>query len=398
MDVLNRTSNETTTISSLLEHVTYQDLLIGCILAISGNLLISISLNVQKYTHMKNEALGDQIHYTKDPLWWIGLVLMAVGEIGNFSAYGFAPASLVAPLGTTTVVANIFLAAIFLKEKIRAEHLFGSALTVIGAFLIVTFSSSKEKVFEGSEVTEALKTMTFTVYIIIEIIVLGVVLFLLYKVKMKKVVIYLLIADIIASITVICAKAVSGMLQLTFEGFSQMSYPGLYIMAIAMVVSAVIQVKYLNMAMREFNSTVVVPTHFVFFTISAILAGIIFYKEFWGMNGLEICMFLVGCILSFIGVYFITVGKTPGSIEETQGEPLNNTEHSQQVSPSLFPSWLFATINVGEVQPKGEVSHLTDTDREPILPTDVVYHASDDTLFSEGDQQQQNYGATTDST
>ncbi|CAG2227781.1 NIPA [Mytilus edulis] len=297
-----------------------------------------------------------------------------------------------------------------LKEKIRAEHLFGSALTVIGAFLIVTFSSSvtvdfsdilqykKEKVFEGSEVTEALKTMTFTVYIIIEIIVLGVVLFLLYKVKMKKVVIYLLIADIIASITVICAKAVSGMLQLTFEGFSQMSYPGLYIMAIAMVVSAVIQVKYLNMAMREFNSTVVVPTHFVFFTISAILAGIIFYKEFWGMNGLEICMFLVGCILSFIGVYFITVGKTPGSIEETQGEPLNNTEHSQQVSPSLFPSWLFATINVGEVQPKGEVSHLTDTDREPILPTDVVYHASDDTLFSEGDQQQQNYGATTDST
>lgn len=63
-----------------------------------------------------------------------------------------------------------------------------------------------------------------------------------------------------------------------------------------------------------------------------------------------------------------------------------------------FTAWLFATINVGEVQPKGEVSHLTDTDREPILPTDVVYHASDDTLFSEGDQQQQNYGATTDST
>ncbi|VDH95468.1 Hypothetical predicted protein, partial [Mytilus galloprovincialis] len=266
-----------------------------------------------KYTHMKNEALGDQIHYTKDPLWWIGLVLMAVGEIGNFSAYGFAPASLVAPLGTTTVVANIFLAAIFLKEKIRAEHLFGSALTVIGAFLIVTFSSSKEKVFEGSEVTEALKTMTFTVYIIIEIIVLGVVLFLLYKVKMKKVVIYLLIADIIASITVICAKAVSGMLQLTFEGYSQMSYPGLYIMAIAMVVSAVIQVKWITFNM-------------------------------------------------------------------------------------YFTAWLFATINVGEVQPKGEVSHLTDTDREPILPTDVVYHASDDTLFSEGDQQQQNYGATTDST
>jgi hypothetical protein len=31
---------------------------------------------------------------------------MLFGEIGNFTAYGFAPASLVAPLGTTTVVGN----------------------------------------------------------------------------------------------------------------------------------------------------------------------------------------------------------------------------------------------------------------------------------------------------
>ena len=29
---------------------------------------------------------------------------MILGEVGNFSAYGFAPASLVAPLGTTTVI------------------------------------------------------------------------------------------------------------------------------------------------------------------------------------------------------------------------------------------------------------------------------------------------------
>jgi hypothetical protein len=29
---------------------------------------------------------------------------MVLGEVGNFSAYGFAPASLVAPLGTTTVI------------------------------------------------------------------------------------------------------------------------------------------------------------------------------------------------------------------------------------------------------------------------------------------------------
>lgn len=35
---------------------------------------------------------------------------MVVGEIGNFSAYGFAPASLVAPLGTTTVIGETLIA------------------------------------------------------------------------------------------------------------------------------------------------------------------------------------------------------------------------------------------------------------------------------------------------
>ena len=64
---------------------------------------VSIDL-FQKFTHMKNEGREDQIHYTKDPMWWLGVVLMGLGEIGNFSAYGYAPASVVAPLGTTTVI------------------------------------------------------------------------------------------------------------------------------------------------------------------------------------------------------------------------------------------------------------------------------------------------------
>jgi hypothetical protein len=38
--------------------------------------------------------------YLKSRLWWCGLGLIAIGEGGNFLSYGFAPASVVAPLGT----------------------------------------------------------------------------------------------------------------------------------------------------------------------------------------------------------------------------------------------------------------------------------------------------------
>ena len=37
--------------------------------------------------------------------------------------------------------------------------------------------------------------------------------------------------------------------------------------------------RYLNQAMKNFDSTIVVPTNFVFFTISAIVAGKIYNRE-----------------------------------------------------------------------------------------------------------------------
>ena len=34
---------------------------------------------------------------------WMGFLLMNVGEMGNFISYAFAPASVVAPLGTVRI-------------------------------------------------------------------------------------------------------------------------------------------------------------------------------------------------------------------------------------------------------------------------------------------------------
>ena len=34
----------------------------------------------------------------------VGMILLVSGEFGNFIAYGFAPATIVAPLGATTIV------------------------------------------------------------------------------------------------------------------------------------------------------------------------------------------------------------------------------------------------------------------------------------------------------
>ena len=53
----------------------------------------------------ENENNGvEEGAYLKSKLWWIGLLMISIGEGGNFLSYAFAPASVVAPLGT--VVSN----------------------------------------------------------------------------------------------------------------------------------------------------------------------------------------------------------------------------------------------------------------------------------------------------
>ncbi len=54
------------------------------------------------------------------------------GEMGNFAAYGFAPATLVAPLGAVSVVANAMYATLMLAEQFRHRDLFGTLLVIVG--------------------------------------------------------------------------------------------------------------------------------------------------------------------------------------------------------------------------------------------------------------------------
>ncbi|XP_046840405.1 NIPA-like protein 2 [Xenia sp. Carnegie-2017] len=292
---------------------------VGAVLAISGNLLISISMNLQKYSHNQIATTDDSDGkaYLRSKVWWFGIVLMVFGEIGNFSAYGFAPASLVAPLGTTTVIANAIIAVVFLGENFRLQDLFGISMAVVGAFLLVTFSTKETSEPTAKQLMSYVRQWSFVLYIFLEIVLFCGLLYFQKRYCIENVFISLLLVAILGSVTVICAKGVSSMINLTFSGMNQLSHPLPYIMFILMVITSVAQVRFLNVAMKHYDATVVVPTNFVFFTISAILSGIMFYREFYGLSFLVIFMFLFGCFLSFVGVYCITSHRDEVSEDTT---------------------------------------------------------------------------------
>ncbi|XP_069813459.1 NIPA-like protein 2 isoform X2 [Dendropsophus ebraccatus] len=309
------THTNSTGISSLWNG-SHQMQILGIILSIVGSFLISISLNLQKYTHVRLALRQDPLPYYKSKLWWCGVLLMAIGELGNFAAYGFAPATLIAPLGCVAVIGSAAISVLFLKESLRASDVIGGTLAVTGTYLLVTFSPNVSQDITAVKVEQYIVSWQFLVYLILEIITFCVLLYLYKRRGVNHIVVLLLLVALLASVAVISVKAVAGMIAMTFKGDMQLTYAIFYVMAVAMAASCVFQVKFLNQAMQLYNATEVVPINYVFFTTSAILAGIIFYQEFQDAALLNIFMFIFGCLLSFLGVFLIARNQEKSTFQE----------------------------------------------------------------------------------
>lgn len=309
--------------------------LLGIIISICGNVLISISLNIQKYAHVRQAQRGSKPYYTSG-LWWCGVLLMGVGELGNFAAYGFAPASLIAPLGCVSVIASAIISVIFLKETVRASDIVGGTLAITGTYLLVTFAPHTSTHITAQLIQYYYVSWYFLLYLLIEIILFCILLYLYKRRNVKHIVIVMLLVALLASLTVISVKAVSGMITETIKGEFQFIYPIFYVMLVVMIVSCAFQIKFLNEAMKMFDATEVVPINFVFFTASAIVAGIIFYQEFEDLALLNIFMFLFGCLLSFLGVFLIARNRPKIKQQNRNFIPMDKIpgrRHTDKVQP-----------------------------------------------------------------
>lgn len=66
---------------------------------------------------------------------------------------------------------------------------------------------------------------------------------------------------------------------LVLQPYSFMQWPTYPVLAV-LIITAIMQIIYLNVALQHFESRVVVPTQFVTFTISAITGSAILYRDF----------------------------------------------------------------------------------------------------------------------
>ena len=103
--------------------------------------------------------------YLKSPYWWMGIILMVCGEAGNFIAYGFAPASIVSPLGVVALVSNCIIAPCLLHERFRQRDFWGVLVAIGGAVTIVLSAKNSETKMGPQDVWAAITRWEFETYL-----------------------------------------------------------------------------------------------------------------------------------------------------------------------------------------------------------------------------------------
>ncbi|XP_039218947.1 NIPA-like protein 3 isoform X2 [Crotalus tigris] len=288
---------------------SYKENLIGALLAIFGHLMISIALNLQKYSHIRLVSCKESKTYFRTKTWWCGLFLLCLGELGVFSAYAFAPLSLIVPLGAVSVIASAIIGVIFIREKWKPKDFLSCSLAIVGTYLLITFGPNNHEVMTGENIRKHLVSWPFLLYMLVEIIAFCLLLYFYKEKKANHIVVILLLVALLGSMTVITVKAVAGMVAVSIRGNMQLGYPIFYIMAVCMVATTAFQAEFLTQASHSFDVSQIASVGYILSTVIGISAGAVFYLDFFGEDVLHICMFSLGCLIAFLGVFLITRNK-----------------------------------------------------------------------------------------
>ncbi|KAF8528975.1 magnesium transporter NIPA-domain-containing protein [Hysterangium stoloniferum] len=262
-------------------------------------------------------ATHNETDYLRSKLWWFGLILMNIGEFGNFLSYAYAPASVVAPLGTVALISNCFFAPIMLKEKLRKCDILGVVLAIFGAVTIIGAGKLSDVQLDPEGLIRAISRKPFVIYAIINTTLM--IIFVILSASSAStewVFIDVGLCALFGGFTVLATKALSTLLTLhwiiIFKDW--ITYP----IVTVLIVTGVGQIKYLNRALMKFDSKVVIPTFFVLFNLSAIVGSAILYGDFQNVEVHQFTTFLYGCATTFLGVFFLTrsTAETGVALEE----------------------------------------------------------------------------------
>ncbi|XP_034972206.1 magnesium transporter NIPA2 isoform X1 [Zootoca vivipara] len=292
------------------------DFYIGLVLAMSSSLFIGGSFILKKKGLLRlarkgSMRAGQGGHaYLKEWLWWAGLLSMGTGEVANFAAYAFAPATLVTPLGALSVLVSAILSSYFLNEKLNLHGKVGCLLSVLGTTVMVIHAPQEEAVETLNEISHKLGDPGFVVFATFVVIVSLIMIFVVGpRHGQTNILVYITICSVIGALSVSCVKGLGIAIKELFAGKPVLTHPLFWILLLSLIVCVSTQINYLNRALDIFNTSLVTPIYYVFFTTSVLTCSAILFKEWQHMAADDVIGTLSGFLTIIVGIFLLHAFK-----------------------------------------------------------------------------------------
>ncbi|KAE9586614.1 putative magnesium transporter NIPA [Lupinus albus] len=283
----------------------------GLVLAIVSSAFIGASFILKKKglkraaSHGTRAGVGGYT-YLFEPLWWVGLVTMIVGEIANFVAYIYAPAVLVTPLGALSIIVSAVLAHFLLSERLQKMAILGCVSCIVGSIVIVIHAPQDHTPNSMEEIWDLATQPVFLAYAAATVsAVLALILHFEPRYGQTNMLVYLGICSLMGSLTVMSIKAIGIAIKLTLEGISQIAYPQTWFFVTVAAICVITQLNYLNKALDTFNAAIVSPVYYVMFTTLTLVASIIMFKDWYGQDASSIVSEICGFIIVLSGTIIL---------------------------------------------------------------------------------------------
>lgn len=329
--------------------------LLGMFMNIFGSVMVNFGTNLMKSAHnialenteeeeveIKREKDSEKTIFSSSNIWKIGMSIFVIGSLINFASFAFAAQSLLAALGTVQFISNVFFAKFILKEVLTLRIIIATAVIIVGLTLAIIFSNHSTQLYTTHDLLN-LYTQDYIIFMTFVIILLLFfhATYMVYTVHEEigtplpgnhliRPVSYALVSATVGTQSVLQSKCLAELVKATFEGENQFNKPFVYIIVGVFALGLSFWLYRMNAALKKFDGLLIIPLLQVFWTTSAIVQGGVYFQEFIKFTRVQTVGFLLGVIIVFIGVYFLT--PQPRSTDEEELLPTDSIHSNSDIS------------------------------------------------------------------